>query len=347
MAAPPDELDLLTFRDHAVWKEGDTWYQLIGAGIRDAGGAALLFRSSDLRSWEYLHPLATGDARRTDPHWTGSVWECPDFFHLGDQHVLVVSAWHERTTHYPVYMIGRYADHRLTPEREGLVDLGSSFYAPQSLPDADGRRIMFGWLREGRSLTAQVAAGWSGVMSLPRVLSIAPNGDLGMVPAPELEQLRGTHHRQTALEVHPASQELLPGVKGAQLEIVAEWERGDAAVVGLRVRRAPDGAEETVIAYSFAEQRLFVDRTRSSLSPEVARDVQGRKLALGDGEQLRLHVFLDASVLEVFANGRACLAERIYPTRADSLGLDVFAEGGRATVTQLDVWELQSIWPVG
>ena len=42
---------------------------------------------------------------------------------------------------------------------------------------------------------------------------------------------------------------------------------------------------------------------------------------LGEGETLRLHIFLYRSVLEVFANGRQCLTQRIYPTRADSLGL--------------------------
>ncbi len=343
--APPADLDVLEFRDHSVWKEGDTWYQVIGAGIRDIGGAALLFRSNDLRHWEYLHPLATGDAQRTVPHWTGSVWECPDFFRLGVQHVLVVSAWHERKTHYPVYMIGRYAEHRFTPEHEGFVDLGSSFYAPQSMFDADGRRIMFGWLREGRTIQAQIEAGWSGVMSLPRILSIAPNGDLGMEPAPELQQLRGKHSQQATLEVRPASRDILPDVRGAQLEVIVEWERDDATVVGLRVRRSPDGAEETLIGYDFAEQRLFIDRTRSSLSTEVERDVQGRTFELAEGERLTLHVFLDGSVIEVFANGRGCLAERIYPTRANSLGIDLFTQGGTAAVGRLDVWELQSIWP--
>ena len=93
IAAPPAGLDLEGFRDHSAWKEGDTWYQVIGAGIKGVGGTALLYRSPDLRTWEYLHPLCTGDKRRTEPVWTGSMWECPDFFRLGDRHVLIVSVW--------------------------------------------------------------------------------------------------------------------------------------------------------------------------------------------------------------------------------------------------------------
>lgn len=345
MAAPPPDLDLLEFRDHCVWREDGTWYQLIGSGIRHVGGAALLFRSNDLRHWEYLHPLAVGDSSRMEPLWTGTVWECPDFFPLDDRHVLVISAWNERKTFYPVYMIGSYASHRFTAEREGLVDLGSSFYAPQSMVDARGRRIMFGWLREGRSLEAQRAAGWSGVMSLPRIVSITPNGDLAMQPAPELERLRRGHQRRSDVAVSPASTRLLDGISGAHLEIVAEWRPGDASVVGLKVRCSPDGAEATVIGYNVQEQRLFIDRRRSSLSPEATADVQGGYLAVG--ERLTLHVFLDGSVVEVFANGQACLAERIYPTRPDSLGIELFADGGTATVERLDVWDVASIWPTG
>ncbi len=50
---------------------------------------------------------------------------------------------------------------------------------------------------------------------------------------------------------------------------------------------------------------------------------------------------------EVFANGRACITERIYPSRADSLGIDLFARGGSARLTAIDIWEVASIWRSG
>jgi beta-fructofuranosidase len=344
MAAPPPDLDLLEFRDHSIWKDGAIWYQVIGAGIRNQGGAALLFRSQDLRSWEYLHPLAVGDAQRHEPLWTGSVWECPEFFRLGEQHLLIVSAWHQQTTLYATYMLGDYQDLRFTVEREGFVDLGGSFYAPQSMADDQGRRIMFGWLREGRSLAAQRAAGWSGVMSLPRILSIAANGELGLEPAPELALLRGQQLQRSDIEL-PADVELpLEEITGTQLEICVEWHPGDAALLGLKVCCSPDGAESTLIGYDLRSQCLFIDRERSSLSEDVDRDLRGGAFALLKGEPLKLRVFVDGSVIEVFANGRACLSERIYPSRADSRGLALVTRGGRSTVTQLDAWQMRSVW---
>ncbi len=136
IVSPPAGLDVLGFRDHSVWKEGDCWYQAIGSGIRDVGGAVLVYRSRDLRDWEYVGPLCVGD-----PKQTGAMWECPDFFQLGERHVLLVSPIPLGKT---IYFAGDYREHRFTPLRRGLVDEGGCFYAPQSFTDAQGRRIMFG-----------------------------------------------------------------------------------------------------------------------------------------------------------------------------------------------------------
>ena len=57
-------------------------------------------------------------------------------------------------------------------------------------------------------------------------------------------------------------------------------------------------------------------------------------------EPLRLQIFLDKSVVEVFVNSRLCLTQRIYPTRPDSLGISVFARGGEAILNSLDAWTI-------
>ena len=67
---------------------------------------------------------------------------------------------------------------------------------------------------------------------------------------------------------------------------------------------------------------------------------QEAPFTLAPGEPLTLRVFLDRSILEVFANRRQCLTQRIYPTRADSLGVALFATGGDATVTSLRAWDM-------
>ncbi len=341
-STPPD-LDLVAYRDHSVWQEHGTWYQLIGAGIKGVGGTALLYRSADLLSWEYLHPVLIGDKHATAPVWTGEMWECPDLFPLDGTHVLLVSVWNERHLFYTAYVAGDFTAYRFTPREHGIVDPGGSFYAPQTMLDDQGRRLMWGWLRENRTLEAQKAAGWSGCMSLPRILSILPNGQLRQDPVPELQRLRGTHVSRSNIELEPSSTQRLDNIRGDTLELIAEFEPGAAAEIGIAVRCAADNAEQTRIVYDGGAQRLFIDRTRSSLAPDVAQEMFSSPLALTSGEPLRLQVFVDRSIVEVFANGK-CITARIYPSRRDSVGVELFAQGGRAVVSQLDAWEMASMW---
>jgi beta-fructofuranosidase len=349
IAGPPPELKVAGFRDPSVWKEGDTWLMTIGAGIRGKGGAVLLYRSKDAIHWDYLHTLCEGPAFVSqpskdwptgDPVTTGEMWECPDFFPLGEKHALMIS-----TQGFVFYLIGSYRDRKFYAEGQGRADLGGHLYAAKSMPDSRGRRILWGWIREARSEAAYRASGWAGVMALPRILTLSPDGLLGIEPAEELMALRQNHQRMANVSITPSTSALLEHVRGDALEILAEFHPGDAEEFGLRVRCAPDGSEQTVLLCSRTEKRLYLDRRQSSLSPDVQRDVQGGQFELKPGEPSRLQVFLDASVIEVFANRRACLTERIYPTRADSLGVSLLARGGTARLLSLDVWEMRAISP--
>ena len=106
----------------------------------------LLYQSSDLVHWTFLNPLCTGQ-----PDETGTMWECPNFFPLGDKHVLVLSPIPLRKA---IYLVGTYANQRFVAEATGDVDLGGCFYAPQTMLDERGRRLMWGWLWENRGADA-------------------------------------------------------------------------------------------------------------------------------------------------------------------------------------------------
>jgi beta-fructofuranosidase len=348
IAAPPQGLDVIGFRDPYVWKEGEVWFLVVGSGIRGVGGTTLLYRSTDLRQWDYLHPLLTRPATDTDPLWTGPMWECPQFFPLGDSYVLIVSVWnrgefrnpafHEHV--YPIYFVGSYTDATFVPEHVAILDLGADYYAPATMQDDQGRRLIWGWSAEGRSPAAQQAAGWAGVMALPRMLTLRADRTMGMEPAPELRMLRRQHRHWTDLALEDGSTQTLSDAQGACLEIMASFGAGDATQYGLQVRCSPQNEEHTLIYYDRARGQLCVDRSRSSLDPEAAGGVDGGPFVVPHGENLRLHVFLDHSIVEVYANAQACLTERVYPSRADSGAVRLFARGGQVQVTSCDVWEM-------
>lgn len=336
IASPPEHIDVVGFRDPYVWQRNGFWYMALGTGIKDVGGAVLLYKSADLCRWDYMNPILIGDKRST-----GEMWECPCLVPFGNKYALIVSIFPHVGTHY---FIGTYEDKYFTPELQGTLDLGPYFFAPQTLRDHEGRCVMFGWVSEGRSDNAQHIAGWAGILSVPKLLTLGSDGYLGVDPLPELQVLRGRFHSATDTILTQTPNNVLTGVQGDCLEIVAEFELGDAEEIGIKVRCSPRGEEQTLVAYNRKAHCLKIDRSLSSLSADVDRDVQSGTFILADRDTLKLHVFLDRSVIEVFANGLVCLTSRIYPSRGDSLGLDVFSHGGRARLKAINVWEMQSIW---
>ncbi|MEV4426867.1 glycoside hydrolase family 32 protein [Streptomyces sp. NPDC049602] len=346
IAAPPAGFDVTAYRDHCVWKEGAVWRQLVGSGIRGEGGTAFLYESEDLRDWRYVGPLLTGDASRgsaAEPDWTGTMWECVDLFRVDGTDVLAFSAWDEGATHHPLYWTGRYEDDRFTPSALHRLDYGRNyFYAPQSTRDAHGRRIMFGWLQEGRGEEATARAGWSGVMSLPRLVTLGPDGALAQTPVPELERLRRDHVTLGPFEGDAD----LDAIRGDQLDLEATLRLAPGATVRLGVRETPDGTERTVVELtrdaSGTSGTLRLHREASSLDPDVDTAPRHGALPLGRDGTVELRVLVDHSALEVFANGRA-LAARVYPTRPDEATGVSLTTTGRATVTRLDAWHMAPI----
>jgi len=334
------------FRDHCVWQTGGTWYQLIGSGVEapTAGGAALLYRSQDLRNWEYVGPLLVGD-------WDGAghMWECPELLDFGEKQLLHVSNYSEVQYYLGEADIGGSSP-SFARDEMGVLDYGD-FYAPQSM-DLGARYLTWGWLVEARSVEAQWEAGWSGMLSLPRELDVGADGRLRQRPAPELAGLREAETDDlTALLAAGERREL--AAEGTACELEIEIDLGSPAFDGegpggdgdaergafvLSVLESPGRTEATEIRYT--GEALIVDRERSSLDPRADAEPQRLPIAAADGT-LSLRVFVDGSVVELFADERDCLTSRVYPTRDDAIGVALEARGGDVTL-DCTAWELAS-----
>ncbi|HVL24384.1 MAG TPA: glycoside hydrolase family 32 protein [Thermomicrobiales bacterium] len=335
IAAPPAELATTMYRDHSAWREGGEWRQIVGAGIAGVGGAALLYRSDDLRTWEYLHPLVVETEAMSNADRPTVGWECPDVFRLGDRWALVACFWDGEPISVS-YLTGELVDERFVPAYQGIVDAGECFYAPQSFADEQGRRVMFGWLREARPVAAQIAAGWSGVMSLPRVVSLRPDGTLAFAPAPEVAVLRGHRVSVPGSDVAPGADVPLDGIAGDALELQVAFAAGGTDVVGVEVRRANHGAEVTRVLYDPTRSTLSLDTRHASTDPEVSGGLYAAQAELAADEAVRLRVFVDRSVVEVFLNDRVAISGRVYPTLPDSLGVRVVG----ALAGPVDAWAM-------
>lgn len=307
---PPEHLDLVFFRDHAVVHHDDTWFQVIGSGVVGESANCMLYRSDNLLDWEFMHPLVRAkDLAGDDPNVIG--WECPDFFPLGDSWVLIVSHWSIDPIRVWAYT-GAFDGEHFVPVHGSPVDLGSSLYAPQSFTDEQGRRIQIAWLRETRPVAHHSADGWAGAMTLPREMILRADGTLGMKPVAEvLDHLEflpvsGPFQVDDWIDIDPGVVDPTSCVIQLRTDSHLEFE--------LELLRSSDGDEVTTIAANAGT--LQVDTTTSSLHAEIPGEMFG--FEIGDAPEIL--IFIDRSVIEIFVAAQGhCV--RAYPTRDDAIGL--------------------------
>lgn len=328
--ARPDNL-VHDFRDHTMWHDGTWWYQVLGSGD-GTRAVAPLFRSTDLLNWEYLGRLIESSDTTNE-----QLYECPDFFASGDKHVFITSPLPMRRV---IYMSGEFDGRRFTPRQRNLVDHGMSFYAPQSFTDANGRRIMIGWCQEQGGEQLNRALGWSGVMTLPRILSLDTQGHMRYTVAPEVKALEGdtlVHGRGLNLT---QAQTLMGHVAGDALVIRATLSQ--ASTAEFVVRHDPISGERTSIRWEHETNELVCDMSRSSLNQNSSRDIYRAPLHALDRETLTLSIYVDRSIIEIYAGDYTVCSLRVYPThvanRYQLLGNDTL------TVDEIVVRRMKSIW---
>ena len=298
--------------------------------FRSGGRTFVTFKSCDGLICEAM------DAELTQWKYVGQIdgvdGECPNFFPLQDKWVLL------RSTKPPTFVVGDFDAKTIAFNMngpQGVLDHGfgqnppkgrawtRGLYATNTFFDETGRCLMVGWVcgfKPGR--------GWNGCMSLPRVLSLDAEHNLIQTPTAELRSLRGRHSHVENLGLSNESKRL-DDVAGETLEIIVEFIPEDAGAFGLKVRCSEGGRHSLLLRH--ADGILNVAGTKVPVPLDVG------------AERLKLHVFLDKSVMEVFINNGPTSVTRVdYPGEHD-LGVAVFADG-TATVTWLDVWEMKPVW---
>jgi len=305
------------WRDPFIFRDGRKTFMVLGGSLNESkGGQAVvnLYQAENaaLTQWRYrgvLFQLPDAEARTA---------ECPNFFKLGDEWVLFVSPYGRVQ-----YFVGRFdaTTGRFLPRTRGLVDYGPNFYAPNTMLVPDGRRLVWGWVNGFPS-----GRGWNGCLSLPRQLSFSRDGRLRQSPAPQLSQLRGkgVEFHKVAVGNHDQTFKL---PEGNTLELTAEIDLQSASGVHLAIQ---DDSDQPIML-GFDGLELRVQEVRAPLTP-----------AKGE-RRLKLRVFLDRSVLEVFANDTVCVTKVLPPRRGDTT-LSVRTEAGAAQVAELRAWPMRTIW---
>jgi len=309
------------WRDPFIFTEAGRTFMVIGGDYEEVAAVALYeAEDASMLHWRYCNLLYQ------EPRMGKVFLECPNFVKLGEKWLLITAPYRNLE-----YISGTFDVTSLTfhPEQRGVLDPGFSngvpnFYASNILFDEQHQPILLGWVRGFPK-----DRGWNGCLSLPRVLSLGADGHPRQQPIAALQTLRG-HHTQVAGFTLDNHRQRVEQSQGDALEIIAQITPGNAQTVGLRVRCSAD--DEQAVAITFDGQTLRV--------ADVAIP-----FTLNEQETtLKLHLFLDKSVLELFVNDGRKTVTQLIDAATDALGVEVVALGGAAQVEALDIWEMKSIW---
>lgn len=316
----PENFSRAHFRDPKIWKDTDGYYMVAGNKTDEGIPQAVLFHSADLSQWQYVSVLARGEEKNT-----GTMWECPDFFKLDGEYVLIASpedmcANEElHNGKNAVYFMGKYECERHKFEYQNVYSLddGLDFYAPQTMQTSDGRRIMIAWMQSWDSNIRPAGKKWSCMMTLPRELRIE-NGKILQSPVREIEKYHSNPVFYNNKEISGVCQ--LADISGRVLDMMVDIIEGDYSE--FTIRFAQNERFYTSLTYYKNKNMLEIDRTYSGMNRDTAAS---RKVKVKNPkESMKLRLILDKYSAEIFINdGEQVLSTTFYtPQDAEAISFE-------------------------
>ena len=327
----PSGGDPFEFRDPYLWRAKDGSYRVLvangiaenisgvtGTASEQKGTKLLLYRSDNGLDWIFDKVLFEDNCR------VGIMWECPNFFCLGDKYILMASPMdmirEEQDAHGSIrfpqgnnvcYITGSFDEEaeEFTPDAGDSgafdydpVDYGLDFYAPQVMKTGDGRQVMIGWMQNPK--TADIASngrrrsGIFGQMTVPRELSLEA-GKLIQHPVRELEKYRKDKKTWKSMGLLPEWAQI-PDISGRVLDIEMCFHT-QPSCRGAGIRFAADDRYFTQLWYDPKRSVLSIDRSRSG-QDRIIPAKRSIHVSERNGE-LKLRILLDRWSAEVFING--------------------------------------------
>ena len=325
-------------RDPKIWKKDGKFYAVIGIQSKDLEGKAVLYSSENIKDWKFEGEIAGANHGKIKDF--GFMWECPDYFQLKDEKtgeikdLLVFSPQGlepEGDLYNNKYQTG-YLFGKLDYEKPEFeissdfveIDRGHDFYAPQSMEDDKGRRIIVGWMGVPEEEDfPTVKNEWIHCLTLPRELKVI-DGKLYQLPIKEMESIRGEKigfNEKVTGEVKVGT--------GTTYELKARFNDINSDF-GLKLRTGKNS--EIVLKFDYNDKKFVLDRTKGEQPDKILR-----KVYLCNISKQELTVFVDNSSVEVFINGgQEVFSSRIFPEK-DADGISVFAD--KNVNVEIEKWE--------
>ena len=338
----PKEAIIQDFRDPKVYKKGDKYYSVIGSRNLDDSGQILLYSSDDLLNWNY-----EGNILQSNNEFA-KMWECPDLFELDNKDILIMSPqfleprgnkyWN---LHSSSYMIGNldYKNNKYNLEKVEEIDYGFDFYAPQTLIDNKGRRIMIAWMQmwDRKFPTNELGHNWAGCMTIPRELKLVDD-KLYQLPVEELKVLR--KNEVSYKDINIKDNKSFEGIKGQCIELELEVDMKNSNEFEILFMKGNN--QETSIKYNKIYELLVFDRSKNGKAlgggEKEVRTYRQTEANLIDNK-LKLNIFIDRMSVEIFINdGIKTMSSTVYPDK-DSDNIEFYCD--KEAILDIKKWDME------
>jgi sucrose-6-phosphate hydrolase SacC (GH32 family) len=296
--------------------------------------------------------MTIGDAAaRPD---TGVHWELPVLIPVGHdsegraKHAFFVTPWWpepcEHSLLYQWYWVGEWDAQAMTwtPDHDEprLLDVGGFFTGVTASRTQDGRTLLWTIAQDLLSEEEHARRGWAGSAGLP-VEVWFDDGDLRIAPARELKSLRDGTVVDLVAEPDVPLPGFLPVAAGptAEIEVMVDLPLSGSVEIAVRATSGADPAAVVVVTRT-SPTTGRVDVVRPHGREPARQHRVGEDLRLPGHEAVRLHAYLDHSMVEVYVQNHRSVTTRAWAAQgADDSGWVRVAGGAR--LTSLRVWALR------
>lgn len=337
-----------------IWKKDGLYYVQMGnllvlekygrgtdAPMNLRGDWSDLYCSKDLHHWEYVHRFYQ---RAGDNHWTGEIEDCmcPSLFPLAacedgsikSEDYLQLFLAHSNGAQY---YVGSYDQEKdlFMPKTHGRFAWPA--FAPEAMVAPDGRQILWIWLVDTPPHGINGFL-WRGTFCLPRNVWVGNDHVLQMAPIKELEMLRHNYQKFATVSANDGYHEIDIHNRVC-CELKVKVHPGKSVTrFGIIVRAAEDRREETRIFIDTNQQKLVFDATQGGSTIADLQTVAASPYEADDIHNVELRVFIDRSIVEVFADTKAAIAKSTRPQNDDNK-IFLFSDGGESEF-EVEVWEM-------
>lgn len=337
------------FRDPYFFRNGDNAYIIVGTSKDGVGATTLHKYIPGAGIWTN----ATGDIffAGTDKTTCGTFWEMPNITPMGDGRWLFTTTPQNtgngvRTLYWTgsIKSDGTFSPDEFSGSPRGVELISKDGYGLLSptVYQHEGKTIALGIVPDKLPGSVNYTLGWAHCYSLPREWSLDEKGNLIQKPYSGLKDARSqeTSFSQTDFTID-GDVDLNP-VSGRQVELLGRFQTGNAQV-GFKLFQS--GSSEATVKYVPATNMLIVDLTKLNRTTNDNGSYNGLYTCQlpekpEPGSELKLNVFVDGSVLDIFVNDKWATSIRVFPADSAANGYSAFSSNGPAKVNELSAWNL-------